>query len=124
MYTKSEVLRINKEYEQMYEFLQEKTEEICKKIGFVDDVWSIENIDIDKDYIGVRVYDTQYDMYDSKYMKIPIDWFFSDSWEDEWKKMKEKEEKEQELKKLKEKQAKEDQEFQEYQRLKTKFGNK
>lgn len=124
MYTKSKILKINRDYEQMYEFVQKKVEEICQKIQFIDNVWALENIEIFDDFIGVKVYDTCYDMYDSKYMKIPVDWLFSDSWEEEWKKIQDEKKAQEKAQKMQEKKEQEEKEFQEYQRLKEKFKDK
>ena len=124
MYTIDEIVKINKEYEKMHDFVEDRVRKICSEIGFIDKTWDIERFEIDNENIYVTAYDTLYDMYDWKNTVFPLSWITSDSWREEWEKQQEiKKQKEKEEKKRQDK-LKEDKEYLEFLRLSEKFSNR
>ena len=123
VYTKEQVLKINKDFEDMNDFILGKIKDICKKIGFFDKYWVYDSHEIceNENNIYIVAYDHCYDQYDTKNITIPLDWIFNKNWEKEWEEIERKRLKEEEAKKKQREKEKEDAEYQEYLRLSEKF---
>ena len=122
-YTKEQVLKINRDFDEMNEFVYNKIKEICEKTKFFDKYWVYDSHEIceQENVVYVVAYDHCYDQYDTRNTTIPLDWLFNENWEEEWKKLeKERIKKENALKKQREKE-KEEAEYKEYLRLSEKF---
>ena len=123
VYTKEQVLKINRDFDEMNEFVYNKIKEICEKTKFFDKYWVYDSNEIceEENVVYVVAYDHSEDQYDTRNTTIPLDWLFNENWEEEWKKLeKERIKKENALKKQREKE-KEEAEYKEYLRLSEKF---